>query len=144
VHAEWIVRDGVPHLVECAGRPPGDGILDLVDAAYGCDTVDLYVRLMSGEPIAPPGPVRGAAARFLRAEPGRVESVTGVGTARAMPGVTHVEVYPEPGGQVAEVRSSWGRLGEVIATGSTVEEASKAADRAVAAITIRTSPDAAG
>jgi biotin carboxylase len=140
LHAEWIVRDGVPHLVECAGRPPGDGILDLLDSAYGCDTVDLYVRLMSGAPITPPVATSGAAARFLTAPPGRVESVTGIETARATEGVTHVEVYPEPGGQVAEVRSSWGRLGEVIATGSTVEHAAAAADRAVAAITIRTTP----
>ena len=59
-------------------------------------------------------------------------------------GVSQVEVYAEPGGHVAEVRSSWGRLGEVIATGGTVEQAAAAADKAVAAITIRTAPDAAG
>ena len=96
LHAEWIVRDGVPHLVECAGRPPGDGILDLVDSAYRCDTVDLYVRLMSGAPITPPVATSGAAARFLKAPPGRVESVTGIETARATEGVTYVEVYPNP------------------------------------------------
>jgi len=143
LHAEWIVRKGVPHLVECAGRPPGDGILNLIDDAYECDLLDLYVRLMRGEPIAPSVAKGGAAVRFLRAEPGRVESVTGVEAARRVPGVSQVAVHVQLGGQVGEIRSSWGRPGQVVATGTTVELAAQAADNAVAAITIRTVPDAA-
>jgi len=35
VHCEWIVTDsGVPCLVECAGRMPGDGIIDLIEYAW--------------------------------------------------------------------------------------------------------------
>jgi biotin carboxylase len=143
LHAEWIVREGVPHLVECAGRPPGDGIVDLIDSAYGCDVLGLYLKIMMGRPITPPVAKSGAAVRFLRAEPGRVESVTGLEAAREIPGVSRVAVYPQPGEQITEVRSSWLRPGQVVATGETVELAAAAAESAVAAITIRTVRDAA-
>ena len=65
LHAEWILADGGPHLVECAARMPGDNIKDLIDLAYGGDLIADYVRVLEGsDPGRPPDPKRGAAIRF--------------------------------------------------------------------------------
>ena len=48
VHCEWIVMDGVPHLVECAGRMPGDLIVPMIDTAWGTDMVGAFATVMRG------------------------------------------------------------------------------------------------
>jgi hypothetical protein len=72
VHCEWIVDDsGVPCLVECAGRMPGDGIIDLIEYAWDVTIVEAYLDLMRGRPVEglPTGAPRAGAVWFL--QPGR-------------------------------------------------------------------------
>ncbi|WP_169952737.1 ATP-grasp domain-containing protein [Microbispora sp. H11081] len=137
LHAEWI-DDGGFHLVECAGRMPGDGIFDLVERAYGFSPVRAFVELMCGAAPTLPGAARaGAAVRFVTAPPGRVahaewppyEGAECVLTAR-------------PGDVVGELRSSWDRLGHAVATGRTGREAEERVVKAVSLLSLRTEEEA--
>jgi hypothetical protein len=142
VHCEWILADGTPYLVECAGRFPGDGITVLIDEAYGFPLADRYYSIMRGEepPALPAEAVRAAAVRFLQAEPGEVVSVDGVEEAESMSGVLHVSVAAAPGGAVRELRSSWDRAGSVMVVADTPGEAAALAEKAAGAIRVEVRP----
>jgi biotin carboxylase len=139
VHCEWIVMDGVPYLVECAGRMPGDSIVPLIMQAWKADVVGWFLRVMRGQALDETLPQRapgGAAAWFLRAAPGEVVSVRGIDEARAMEGVTSAEVGVSPGDRTFELRSSWDRVGYVLTTAATGAGALERARLAAGAITI--------
>ncbi|MET9630710.1 ATP-grasp domain-containing protein [Lentzea sp. NPDC006480] len=139
VHCEWIVSDGVPHLVECAGRLAGDGILDVIQLAYPVELLRCYYAVLKGEDPPSDLPARaksGAAVRFLTIEPGVVESVEGVDEARQLDGVHLLQVTVAPGEKFGGLRSSWDRAGIVMATGDTSAEALRRAENAAAAVHI--------
>jgi len=139
LHAEWILTDGGPALVECAGRCPGDRIADLVDLAYGTRIRVALVELLAGRlPELPREPRQGAAIRFVTAPPGRVLRVDGLDAARAMPGVHEVSVRLAAGGQAKAWLSSWDRPGHVIATGTDSRQARERAEAAAATVHIVT------
>ncbi|MFJ8039527.1 ATP-grasp domain-containing protein [Kitasatospora sp. NPDC096147] len=140
VHCEWIVQGGVPYLVECAGRFPGDGIPMLIEEAYRINLAAEFYTVMQGgrpEPL-PQVAAGGAAVRFIQAEPGEVVSVDGVAEAGALPGVLSLSLHLEPGQTVRRLRSSWDRVGSVMTRGATPEEALATAEAVTDAITIRT------
>ncbi|MGJ3561624.1 hypothetical protein ACR6C2_38610 [Streptomyces sp. INA 01156] len=121
LHSEWILvgDDRRPHLVECA-RLPGGGITVLIDLAHDTDILrDLLCVLEGRGPVGPLPVRRGAAVRFLTAEPGRVESVTGAEEARAAEGVHELHLTVSPGAVVRATTSSWERAGFAVATGRT-------------------------
>ncbi|MFI5527566.1 ATP-grasp domain-containing protein [Kitasatospora sp. NPDC051853] len=140
VHCEWIVSEGVPYLVECAGRFPGDGIPMLIEEAYRINlAAEFYTVMQGGRPDPlPQEAAGGAAVRFVQAEPGEVVSVTGVEEARELPGVLSLSLHLEPGQTVRQLRSSWDRAGSVMTRGATPEEALANAEAVTAAITVRT------
>ncbi|MFD0788396.1 acetyl-CoA carboxylase biotin carboxylase subunit family protein, partial [Micromonospora azadirachtae] len=71
LHSEWIMADGVPTLIECAARLPGDMITALISIAYECGFVEAYLRTLCGErPTLPTRTTGAAAAEFLVAPPG--------------------------------------------------------------------------
>ncbi|MEU6067449.1 ATP-grasp domain-containing protein [Streptomyces sp. NPDC047082] len=118
LHAEWILTESGPTLVECAGRCPGDYLIDLIDLAYGTRIRLTLIALLAGRPITLPRSARQTSAiRFLAAEPGTVTEVTGVNTAQELPGIQLAEVDVEAGQEVRPWASSWDRAGHVIATG---------------------------
>lgn len=139
VHCEWIVDAGRPYLVECAGRQPGDSILQLVQSAYDFDLFRAYVDLMSGTiPDAPTVAVGGAVSWFGTCAPGEVRAIAGVEAARALPGVKTCNVTVEVGQTVSPLRSSWDRTVAVTACAGSVLEARTTAQQAVDLVTIET------
>ncbi|MCP2241854.1 ATP-grasp domain-containing protein [Lentzea aerocolonigenes] len=139
VHCEWIVADDVPHLVECAGRLAGDGILDVIQLAYPVELLRCYYAVLKGEDLPSEMPARaksGAAVRFLTIEPGVVESVEGVAEARQLDGVHLLQVTVSPGEKFDGLRSSWDRAGIVMATGDTSADALRRAENAAEAVRI--------
>ncbi|MYQ36742.1 Biotin carboxylase [Streptomyces sp. LamerLS-316] len=118
LHAEWILTESGPTLVECAGRCPGDYLIDLVDLAYDTTIRLTLIDLLAGRPVTLPATARRTSAvRFLAAGPGTVTEVSGEDTAKALPGVRAVEVDVEAGQEVRPWASSWDRAGHAIATG---------------------------
>jgi biotin carboxylase len=141
VHCEWIVSDGEPYLVECAGRFAGDGIIDLIQRAYPVELNRAYFAVMRGEPVPVELPARargGGAVRFLGLEPGVVAEVRGLEEAGRIEGVYHAGVDYEVGAVFDGLHSSWDRAGEVMATADTPAEALRLAEKAAALIEIRT------
>lgn len=138
LHAEWMVDGAEATLIECAGRPPGDHITELIDLAYDVNILALWVTLMqSGELEGLGEPHAGAAVRFLvPSRPGVVSGVSGVDEARGRAGVRVAELTVSVGDTVSAVGSSWDRIGHVIAVGAGPEEADAAARAAADAISI--------
>ncbi|MEV2247264.1 ATP-grasp domain-containing protein [Streptomyces sp. NPDC049970] len=143
LHAEWILRDGTPHLLECAARLPGDYIPLLIALAYDSDLVRGLLDVLEGRPPTMAAtPVRGAAVRFLDAVPGTVREIRGLDAARALPGVVDIWMSVEPGGSVVPLTSSWSRAGEAVALGSDRAEAAANALAAASAVEIVTTASA--
>lgn len=143
VHCEWIVEDGTPYLIECAGRLPGDSIVDLIEWAYDIEFVRGYWTLLKGRPLTqplPPRPKRAAAVRFAHAAPGVVESVDGLAQAFAVPDVVHCEVLVRPGTTVETLRSSQDRSAYALSCAATPAEAVHRAEEAIGRLRITTRP----
>ncbi|WP_446213122.1 ATP-grasp domain-containing protein [Micromonospora sp. IBSANI012] len=137
LHSEWILADGVPTLVECAARLPGDMIAALVSVAYDCGFIPAYLRLLRGErPALPARPAGAAAVEFLLAPPGTVTAVTGVRAALRAPGVLSAQVDVAVGDTLGEVVSSARRSGLVLTWGDDPAEATRAARHAAGLVEI--------
>ena len=138
---------GSCHLVECAGRMPGDFIVPLIDRAWGIDSLALILDVMRGEAIdqeLPREPRGGAAIRYLHALPGQVSEITGLDDARRVSGVVDAHVTVGSGDSVSALRSSWDRTGFVIAHAARADAAMCLAAKAAAMIKIETGADDAG
>ncbi|MFI6303004.1 ATP-grasp domain-containing protein [Amycolatopsis thailandensis] len=142
LHCEWIVSDGVPYLVECAGRIAGDGIMEIIDRAYSMKLLHAYVAMMRGEPPAelPRRATGGAAVRFVPMEPGVIDAVLGLDQARQVEGVCLVDIQVEPGHRFTGLRSSWDRTGLVMAVADSPAEALRRAEKAAGLIRIEVTP----
>ena len=141
VHCEWIVCDGVPFLVECAGRFAGDGIVDLIQRAYPVELNRAYFAVMRGEPLPvelPRQAKAGAAVHFLSIEPGVVVDVRGIEEARKADGVYMAGVDYPIGARFDGLRSSWDRAGEVMVTAASPAEALRLAAAAAGLVHIET------
>jgi biotin carboxylase len=139
VHCEWMVSNGVAHLIECGGRMAGDGIIELVMVAWEYDIVEQYINVMRGLPTtAEPPPVapKYSAVWLPHAPVGRVERVEGVDRARTSPGVHTCAIHLEPGDEVHELRSSWDRIALITTEGATADEALANARNAADAIKV--------
>ncbi|MET0233526.1 MAG: ATP-grasp domain-containing protein [Kibdelosporangium sp.] len=142
VHCEWIVAEGVPHVVECAGRFAGDGIIELIQRAYPVELELSYYLVLKGEqPKDLPRVAKGGAAvRFLSIPPGIVEDVRGVEEAANSEGVFMCDVSISPGDHFDGLRSSWDRVGDLMVTGDSPADALRLAEAAVAKIQVDVVP----
>ncbi|MEV6909037.1 ATP-grasp domain-containing protein [Amycolatopsis sp. NPDC051071] len=144
VHCEWIVSDGVPYLVECAGRFAGDGIIELIQRAYPVELNRAYFSVMKDEPVTDVLPRKaegGAAVRFVSIEPGLIEDVRGVEKASQAEGVFMCDVGVSAGDRFEGLTSSWDRVGDLMVTADGPAKALRLAEEAVALIEIDVRPD---
>lgn len=138
-HVELKYTADGPKLIEINPRPAGDRITELMDRSLGVATMELLVRQYLGESVGPvPAPVTGAAIRYLTADPGVVEGVTGLEIAQAVPGVQEAVVYVVPGSTVRELRVNEDRIGHVLATAEDAYLAQRLAETAAAQIVVST------
>lgn len=140
LHCEWIVANDEPYLVECAGRMPGDGIIELIQHAWDFDVVEHYLAALRGGSLdeAPPEtPAGRGAVWFLHVEPGDVVSIEGVEQAHEVPGVISADVVVHPGDRVNELRSSWDRVALATVVRPTAGEALDNAKEAIARISVK-------
>lgn len=137
LHSEWILVDGVePHLVECAGRLPGDAIVPLIDLAYDCSLLEILLRILSGERPEMPGEAKRATAiRFIQAPPGTVRAVHGFEQASAVESVFYAGPTVKPGDVVAPLACSWDRVGHVVTVADDGPDAIRRAEQAAALVT---------
>jgi biotin carboxylase len=142
LHCEWIVAAGGPYLVECAGRMPGDHIMELIRYAWPLDIVRRYLAALKGEPPEPvtSAPQYGGAVWFLHADTGIVEGIDGLDEARAVPGIAVVSCEVAIGDHTHAIRSSWDRVGVIMAFGRDAAEAVRKARGTAEMIKFRVRP----
>ncbi|MET7570012.1 ATP-grasp domain-containing protein [Streptomyces sp. NPDC005492] len=140
-HTEVRLSDRGPRVIESHNRPGGDRIRDLVEAAYGFD-IERYTVAWAGgtlpEPASRPALRQAAATRFLSAEPGTVTAVEGAETAADHPDVLTVALDIAVGDTVRPLRSSWDRIGQVVAVGPDADAALALSHKTAEAIVVRT------
>lgn len=141
-HTELVLSTdgGRATVVEINARQGGDQIWELVHLATGVDMITGSMSALGSGvlPASPGRTVRGAAIRYLTADPGTVVAVEGLSDALAVDGVLRVGELCGPGRVVSALGNSWDRLGYVLAVGPDTAAAAAAAERAVACLKIRT------
>lgn len=145
-HTEVILSGAGPRVIETHVRVGGDEIPQLALDATGVDIADCTVRQVLGEKVLPgiratlaePRAPRASAIWFAAlAAPGVLQGVTGLDDARALPGVTEVELAVRPGSDVGTLASSDSRVAQARAVGASAGEALEAAREAVARLEFR-------
>ncbi|WP_326699990.1 ATP-grasp domain-containing protein [Streptomyces sp. NBC_01754] len=142
-HTEVKLTARGPRVIESHGRPGGDRIMELVEAAYGVDIEAYTVGWAAGVlPAldAPPQPRAAAATRFLTAPPGRITAVQGVEEVRAHEGVLGVDVAVSVGDTIGPLEASWDRTGQILVTAADTGAAVVLAGQLAGKITVTTDP----
>lgn len=140
-HVEVKLGAGGPKLIEVNPRPAGDMITELVDSSLGISCLELVVRQYLGERVdveLPTAAGRGAAIRFLTAEPGRVVGVAGAERAAAVTGVCETAISVQLGDVVGPLLRNEDRLGHVLAVGADARTAARTAERALSEMKVVT------
>lgn len=128
LHAEWMITQEGPKLIECAGRALGDMIFPLIGYSYGFNPYTALVDVLSGKtPTFPQRACSGSYIHFFTSEPGQVTRIDGV-EALDHPQVTSWSLIIKVGDEVNPVKSSWNRCGNFIVKG---ENAQKAREKAM-------------
>lgn len=125
LHAEWKMNNGIPYLIECAGRIPGDYICRLISLAYDMnfyeETINIYLGLLSEYNE---NPIKYAMNRYFTAKAGKLVEINGkekLDTER----VIQYNINYSIGEEVPEVKSSWERMGNFIIVNNRIEELEK-------------------
>lgn len=138
-HAEIIVTENGPKMVEVGARMGGDGIQQyLIGLSTGLNLQEIAIRLALGESVVIPDSYECAASaiRFLPSTPGRVVSVRGVGEAAEMEGVFLARAMCSPGDEFGNNADNSCRFGYVVARGDSPEQAIKHCEDALEKIEV--------
>jgi biotin carboxylase len=140
-HVELAMTDEGPKLFEIGARIGGCATADpIIPALTGIEYFLEVVKQATGHEPDQLTPTyrRGVTYRFLTAESGTVESVTGLEAVRAMDGVCECQVWVSPGDEISGVQVGGDRCGSVVAAGETRADAYDLAQRAAEKVTINT------
>jgi biotin carboxylase len=143
-HTEIKLTRRGPRIIESHNRPGGDRINELVRLVTGFDMkASTFARMcgMLDEPDFAPRPSAAAAIRFFRPTPGVVRSITGENRVRCCEGFAELAVGVEVGKRVGAITESYDRIGHVIATAGTADEAVQRCERMVGMMVIETAVD---
>lgn len=133
-----ITRTGVK-VVELGARLAGDYMTsDLVPLSTGVDMLESIIKIALGEkPDYKHKFKKASAVRFISAEAGIIESVSGLEVARNISGVVRADLYCQKGDRSVVIQSSLDRLGYIIAQADTAAEAIKICEEAMSNIIIK-------
>jgi biotin carboxylase len=128
-HSEWTLAQDGPVLLECANRPPGDYLLELVELASGVNVAELVLASLCGGVSPDRGSFNQTAGiRFFTGPSGRLERVCGLELVRRRRDVERVVVDVEPGQEIMAPAHADTRLGHVIVVGKSASDVIQALD----------------
>ncbi len=144
VHAELRVRDGRATVIEVAARTIGGLCARTLSFSTGRSLEELVIAHALGMPLGPTAAL-GASGVLMVPIPhaGTLVGVEGQAEARAVPGVTDLEITIAPGRPVAPVPEGNRYLGFVFARDSTPARVERALRRAWACLDVRVDTDGA-
>lgn len=139
-HTEIKVTKDGPKVVELAARLGGDFITSrLVPLSTGIDMVGASVELAVGEKIDIERKCnRGAAIHFIQAEEGIIKQIIVPDEVYNLKGVEEVVIYKKAGDHVYGTKSSNDRLGHVITSADTADDAMRIGKMALDMIVVET------
>ncbi len=145
---DMVVHDGKAHVIEIAARLSGGYFCTReIPLSTGVDFVGATIRLALGETVAPadltPAAERPIVQRYVFPQAGRIAALHGLDEARGLPGIIEVLPSKAPGDLIPPATSSAARAVMLLATGASVAEARANAERAIAAIRIEMTREAA-
>ena len=138
VHAEIILTENGPKMVELGARMGGDCITThLVPLSTGVDMIEATLRLACGEtPDIARKWDKGSAIRYFHTQAGKIAAIDGVEEAKAIDGVKEISFTKHIGDTVGPIGSSTDRVGFVIAEAETAEGAVAVCERVCGAVKI--------
>ena len=140
-HVEIMVTEKGPCLIEVGARLGGDCITShLVPLSTGIDMVKATLKVALGmKTDLQRQSHKGSAICFLQSDRGRIEQITGMERARALPGVEVVRIHKTKGDIYDGLASSTDRIGYIIASADTAEKARAICNQAAEMIHIEVS-----
>lgn len=138
-HTEIMLTDEGPKVIEMAARLGGDFITSrLVPLSTGVDFVEGTVASALGMPYDfTPRELGGSAIRFITADhAGTITSIDVPDEVRGAEGVEEVKLYLSPGASIEMPHSSNDRIGHVICSGVSAEQAVERAEWALGRISV--------
>ncbi|URN94007.1 MAG: ATP-grasp domain-containing protein [Candidatus Pristimantibacillus lignocellulolyticus] len=136
-HTEIIVTNDGPKIVEVGARLGGDNITThLVPLSTGIDMVELCIRIAVGEEVTLNSSKHNSAViKYFVTPQGTLEDFQGIEESLSIPGVKEVIINKSKGDQVGIIKSSVDRIGYVIATSDTVEDATLLCEKVMETVT---------
>ncbi len=143
VKGDLVLGPGGVVVIELAARLSGGGFSTVeIPLSTGVDLVGAAIRLALGENPDPADlvPTRSVhvAQRYLFPKPGRIVAIHGADEVAGREGIEHVQLNVATGDRVRPITDHSERPGLVIASGSSRDEATRRAERAVADIYVET------
>lgn len=135
VHAEIIVTNNGPKMVELGARMGGDGIQEqLVLLSTGISIPEININIALGKEIIPPFKMfdRGSAIRFLQSKEGKIYSIK---NQINNPNV-YFKIYNKVGDYCNESVDNTGRIGYLICDGNDANDAAEICDNSFKKIDI--------
>ncbi|OAT74099.1 ATP-grasp domain-containing protein [Parageobacillus thermoglucosidasius] len=120
LHAEWIIVEDTPYIIECAGRAPGDLIFTMVRESYNfCPYKATLNLLANNKPDINNIPSNGAGIAYLYSyKSGILESINGIEKLKkGVDDVLDFALFINTGDKINELKSSWDRIGFVLCKG---------------------------
>jgi argininosuccinate lyase len=144
-HVELRLTPSGPVIIEVNPRLAGGNIPELVRHATGVDLVTEAIRLVTGgRPHLDATRDRRSAIRFLLSPAaGTLEAVEGADRAATVDGVVDVRVTRSPGEAVTRGGDFRDRIGHVLTCAKTANEATVAAEAALACLDVRVKAEGA-
>lgn len=137
-HTEIKITKEGPKIVELGARLGGDNInTHLVPLSKGINIVSESLKIaMDEEPTINFQYNRGAAIRYISTGKGIIKSISNIDELKKDEGLEVIYIDKKVGDEVSNIQSSNDRIGYVIATGATPEEAIKKCENVIKNIKI--------
>ena len=132
VNVDCILSDGQVYVIELAGRVGATCLAEIVSIRYGIDYYETLLRTALGMEVGSFDPGNGAPAfgRLVTSDvSGVIESVTLPDDDD--PRIIQLSLDYGPGDRIEAFRTGPDRIGQVVATGETVQDAEEAVERAI-------------
>jgi biotin carboxylase len=116
-HVEVHILNDVPYVIECAGRPPGQHMVELMSRCYGFDLMQISIDIATGKTVSSQSrePQRHFAMLALYSKKGgTLRKIEGLAELRSKGGATHLHIDVKEGDQIQALSTFSDKCGFVI------------------------------
>ncbi len=123
-HAEVHIMNGVPYVIECASRPPGLHVAELISRSYNIDLMEISIDLATGKKVtvSPRAPHLHYAMMALYAQQtGTLKKIEGLDELQARGGALRIHLGVKEGDKVDALSTFRNKCGFAILEDATPE-----------------------